>query len=687
MVRRIAPSPDEPDGPALERTLELVELGIAGMYDWKARGVKHALALFGSRAAALLTVGRFVPFALLSPLRQDAMLARWAESPLGPQRTVFQLLRRLTLLAHYERPEVQAGIGYLGPFFQRTRAVAWEGSLAGIERDDEPVARVDDASRTLAAPGAEQGTGKAAEVGARREALAFRDAPTASSSPDQILTADVVVIGTGAGGAVAAARLSEAGWDVVILESGSHRESGDFDEHEHTMREQLYAERGLRATDDLSVAMLQGECVGGSTTVNWMIMLRTPDYVLEEWSTEHGVTGLSSRELRPVFERIESETHARRVPEDAHSPANRILLDGAQALGWRARSAMINARGCVRSGFCGQGCRYGAKQSALVTYMPRALAAGARLVANARADRIELLERGGRRAKKRVHAQLRDPATGRVRDMVRIDAPLVIVAAGAVETPVLLQRSGMGGGGVGRFLRLHPTTAVVGVHDRDIYAAGGIPLSAVCDHFLDRDRSGYGYWIECPPLHPGIGAVATPGVGAEHRAIMTRFRNMAPMIALVRDGANRGQSNGSVMLDRQGRTRISYRLGREDGAHLRAGIEAAARLQLAAGAHEVVTLHTRPPRIRHPRDLDAIQELPIGPNQIGLFSAHVNGTCRMSTDPRTSGTTPDGERHGVPGVYVCDGSLLPTAPGVNPQETIMAIATVLAERIVARGAV
>ncbi len=664
----------------VERTIELVELKIAGMPDWKARAVSHALALFGSRAAALLTVGRLLPFEKLSPVQQDAMLARWADSPLGAQRTVFQLLRRLTLLSHYERPEVQAGIGYLGPFFERARAVAWEGSLAGIERDDEPVAREEDASRQRAAA--------AADGSAHRDAHAARHAAAADATlSDRTLTADVVVIGTGAGGAVAAARLAEAGFDVVILEAGTHHDAADFDERERTMREQLYAERGLRATDDLGVAILQGESVGGSTTVNWMIMLRTPDYVLEEWSAEHGVTGLSSRELRPVFERIESETHARRVPEDAHSPANRILLDGAQALGWRARSVVINARGCVRSGFCGQGCRYGAKQSTLVTFVPRALAAGARLVANARVERIELLERGGRRARKRVHVQLRDPLTGIARSRMRVDAPLVIVAAGAVETPVLLQRSGMGGGGVGQYLRLHPTTAVVGLHDRDIYAAGGVPLSAVCDHFLDRDPSGYGYWIECPPLHPGIGAVATPGFGTEHRALMTRFRRMAPMIALVRDGADRARSNGSVTLDRRGRTHIRYRLGRADGAHLRAGIEAAARLQLAAGAREVVTLHTRPPRIRHPRDLDTIRELPVGANQIGLFSAHVNGTCRMGTDPRTSGTTPDGERHGVPGVYVCDGSLLPTAPGVNPQETIMAIATVLAERIAGRGAV
>src|SRR5206468_7535326 len=205
--------------------------------------------------------------------------------------------------------------------------------------------------------------------------------------------------------------------------------------------------------------------------------------------------GMGPADLAPVFDLVERETHSQPVPEDAHNPPNRILLDGARALGWSAFSGTINARGCVRCGMCGLGCRYRARQGPSAVYLPRALAAGARLYADVRADRIEVAGRGGPAPLKRVHATVLDRTTGRPRGRVRVEAPIVVVAGGAVETPALLQRSGLGGGGVGRFLRLHPTTAVIGRHPRTLYGAGGIPLSAVCDEFL-RGDDGYGFWME-----------------------------------------------------------------------------------------------------------------------------------------------------------------------------------------------
>jgi choline dehydrogenase-like flavoprotein len=399
---------------------------------------------------------------------------------------------------------------------------------------------------------------------------------------------------------------------------------------------------------------------------------------------------MSAAEMRPVFERVERDVHARVVPDDAHSPNNRLLLDGARALGWRAGAVMINARGCVRSGFCGMGCRYDARQGTLATYVPRAVAAGARLIPDARAERIEVVGRGNgstaieRHAPsplKRVTVSILDPRTRRPKRSISIEAPVVVLAAGAIGTPALLQRSGLGGGGVGRFLRLHPTTAVFGLHDREVYAAAGIPQSVMCEEHLRRDANGYGYWIECPPMHPMLAAVAGSGFGVEHRAMMLEFPRTASLIALVRDGADREMSNGSVQVDRGERVRIRYRLGPADTRHTIEAIESTARLHLAAGAREVVTLHTEPYRIRSERDLVAMRSRALAPNDVALFSAHVNGTCRIGTDPRTSGATPDGERHGVRGLYICDGSLFPTAPGVNPQETIMALGLVMAERV------
>jgi choline dehydrogenase-like flavoprotein len=556
---------------------------------------------------------------------------------------------------------------------QRVPRVPWEGPLPGEPRDDEPVARGMMVLPTRLSP----------------TPVPRGVVPATALHADVQRTADVVVIGTGAGGAVTAARLAEAGFDVVMLESGAYRTGADFDEREAELTEQLYADGALRTTDDASVALVQGDTVGGSTTVNWMIMLRTPDFVLEQWAAEHGVYGMLPHDMRAVFERVEREVHATAVPEDAHSANNRIVLDGARSLGWKVSTANINAAHCVRCGFCGVGCRHNAKQSTLVTFVPRALAAGATLYADAHVNRIEVRERdtgSGTPPLKRVHATVRDAHSGQPARTLTIDAPIVVVAGGAIGTPALLQRSGLGGGGVGHWLRLHPTTAVWGRYDREIVTSTGIPLTTMCDEHLRWRGTNYGFWIETPPMHPSFTAAAMPGFGAPHSALMSSFNQLGVLIGLTRDGAERTRSSGRVRVNRRGETSITYALTPEDQRRVRASLSATAQLHFAAGAREVGTMHTQPLVVRSAAEVGRLEEGPVGPNHIGLFSAHVNGTCRMGTNPATSGATPEGERHGVRGLYISDGSLLPTALGVNPQETIMSIATVLAERMVARHA-
>ncbi|HYW32028.1 MAG TPA: GMC family oxidoreductase [Gemmatimonas sp.] len=626
--------------------------------------------LLGSRAAVLVAIGQPRRFSALSAADRTRCFEAYGTSSLPALRSAYEAVRRLVLAVHYADTDVAASTGYDGPMHTRTPRVAWEGALAGTERDSEPVAR-ELTHRTAPAP----------------RAMPRGVLPPAAGTGDTHRTADVVVIGTGAGGAVTAARLAAAGFDTVLLEEGAYHLPSDFTEAEAKLTETLYADGALRTTDDLSVALVQGRSVGGSTTVNWMIMLRTPDRVLEEWYRDHGTVGMLPADMAPAFDRIEARVHARAVPADAHSANNRIVLDGAAALGWRASSAIINAHGCIRCGFCGVGCRHDAKQSTLVTYVPDALERGATLYTGAHADRIELRERQGSvstPARKRVHARVTG-ADGVSHTLV-IDAPLVVIAAGAIGTPVLLQRSGLGGGGVGSWMRLHPTTAVFGRYARDIVSSTGIPLSTICDEFSEWNGSPYGFWIECPPMHPSFSAAAMPGFGATHAARMATMRQQGVLIALTRDGAQRLHSSGRVRAGRDGAVGIRYRLTDADRARVRASVTAAARLHLAAGAIEAGTLHTNPVICRTERDIQLLGSAAYGPNRIGLFSAHVNGTCRMGTDPATSGATPDGERHGVRGLYITDGSLLPTAPGVNPQETIMAVATVLADRIVDRHA-
>ena len=634
-----------------------------------------ALSVIGSRVGGLLVNGRPRRFADHFSDERKRVFDRWGVSGWPVARSVHQALRRLILTTYYTTPEANASLGIRAPLHTRTPEFAWEGPLPGDHsRDEEPIARE--------------------SIGNREWTIHPRRSPTylaviapAELSGELSLTADVVVIGSGAGGAVAAVRFAEAGRDVVILEEGEYLRDEDFTENEGEMVPRLFAEQAMRATADASVSLLQGGAVGGGTTVNWMLMLRPMDHVLEEWALRLRLPGFTAGELAPHLDRVGEEVHARMVPDDAHSPVNRAIVDGASALGWRARPAMINARECVRAGTCSLGCRFGAKQDARLVWLPRALAAGARLYAGASVERIEIIDRSGRvdggsPPRKRVRAMVRDPRTGEVRGQLTIEAPIVVLAAGAVGTPVILQRSGLGGGGVGQYLRLHPTTAVMGHYDQQTYPLAGIPQSVVCDEFIQRDGNSYGFWIESPALLPALASAALPGFGAAHRTLMKKLTNTNAFIVLVRDGSGTDASMGSVILERNGRVRIRHRLSPADRDNLRLGVEAAARLHLAAGAREAVSLHTPLLTATDEHGLGAMRNASVAPNRLGLFSAHVNGTCRLGVNPSSSGCSPTGERHGARGLYVMDGSLLPTAPGVNPQWTIMAMASLLAERAV-----
>jgi choline dehydrogenase-like flavoprotein len=666
LCRRIVPSAYEADPPT--DICAHVEARIAALDASMRRDLLGALHFFDHPITGMLLSGRPRRFSTLPAAEQDAMLVEWQRSSLGLRRTVFQALRRLILATYYALPESHARIGYLPALMLRAPAFPWEGASPEAGRND-PIRR---------------GTGAPMSREQRRSAALHSGiTPAARLGMDTTQRADVCVIGSGAGGAVVAARLAEAGFDVVVLEEGGHYSGTDFDDDEIRLTSQLYADGGARATDDLSVVLLQGRCIGGGTTVNWMMTLRPQPWVMHEWEREHGIELLSERSLAPALSAMEQAIHARPVPYALQNPANRVIVDGCNALGWRMLEARINADGCVRAGSCGLGCRWGAKLSAGSVMLPRAVTAGARIFCDVRADRIEVLDRGRAGSLKRVNATVVDRATREPLARITVEAPLLVLAAGAVGTPALLERSALGGGGVGRWLRLHPTTGVFGLFDRVMYATAGAPQTAVCSEFLHGD-DGYGFWIETPALRPGLAAAALPGFGTEHRAFMRDFPRLGPLIVLQRDGADRHRCSGDVRVDRSGRIRIRYRVGAADRARLVQGVQAAARLSLAAGAQHAVTLHADTALVRNDADIRSLPLRGWGPNRVGMFSAHVNGTCRMGTDPRESGCTPDGERHGVPGLFVADGSLFPTAPGVNPQLTIMALASLVADRIIDR---
>jgi choline dehydrogenase-like flavoprotein len=387
------------------------------------------------------------------------------------------------------------------------------------------------------------------------------------------------------------------------------------------------------------------------------------------------VEGLGPADLEPYFERIEKYINVQPEPETNHNPNNRIILDGAQALGYRTRANGRNARNCVKAGACGLGCPFDAKMSVDVTYVPAAVKAGATVLADCRAEKIEV---NGRM--KRVTGKILDPETRMGRLDVSIEAPVVIVSGSAINSPVLLLKSGLANSSneLGKNLTFHLTTAVVGVYDRVIYPAGGIPQSVFCDEFLNKNGDNGGFWIEAVPVYPALAALALPGFGAFHRQNMGSYRHIGASISLVKEI----DSAGRVKANKYGRASIRYELGPKDLEYVKQGIAVAARIHFAAGATKVMTLHARPTVIQSMGDVDhMLRSRRWEMNDIGFFSAHPLGTCRMAKDKRRGVVDSHCQTHDVGGLFVVDGSVTPTSLGVNPQITLLAIAEKSAEWI------
>lgn len=493
---------------------------------------------------------------------------------------------------------------------------------------------------------------------------------------------DVCVIGSGAGGAVVAARLAERGARVVVLEEGGAFTRRDFDMREETAYPRLYQERGARATADLAITVLQGRVLGGTTVVNWTTSLRVPDGVLAHWARRHGVEGLDGAALAPHFEAVERRLSIRPDDEGEVNENNRVLWDGCARLGWSRALVPRNVSGCLRLGYCGMGCPVDGKASMDRTYLPDATAAGARIYANVRVQRIEA---DGRRAAV-VHGEARDPTTdlptGR-RVVVRPRA--VVVACGAINSPALLLRSGLDPSGrTGRRTFLHPVVASVALFPRRIEGWQGAPQSVASTQFEERGQGRMGFFIETVPIHPMLAGTALGGFGAAHAEVMARLANANALIALCLDGFDEEDEGGTVSLRDDGRVRLDYPISPALWEALREGNKAMARIQLAAGAERVLSLHDPPVEIRSTADVARLDAAPWKPMRVSLYSAHPMGGCAMGRDPRRSVVGSSLRHHALDNLWVVDGSVFPTSLGVNPQLTIFALARWAADGIAAR---
>ena len=517
--------------------------------------------------------------------------------------------------------------------------------------------------------------------GAPPEALPKVVAALVPEGDEATYEADAVVVGSGAGGGVIAAALAEAGQRVIVLEAGGAFEEADFNGYELWAYQNLYWRGGPNPTADMNVSLWAGAGWGGGTAINWTNCLRTKPWVREQWARECGLEGLDTpefdRHLDAIWERISVTDRC----SDLNGPHS-LMRQGAERLGWSFKTITRNvdeSRYTADSaGLIGFGDRTGAKQSTARTFLADAREHGAELIARCFAQRV-LTESGRAAGVEALYADLETGHTARV----TVRAPRVVVACGALESPALLLRSGIGGPAAGQNLRLHPCTAVGGQYESETRAWWGTPQAALVDEFANAG-DGHGFLIEATQYATGTIAAATPFVsGAEHKQAMSEVPTGASFIGLIRD-----KGSGRVTIDEAGQAVPWYSLtDPRDVETSHRALEAQVRLHVAAGARQIGALAAGVPTWRVGDDVDRyverLKRIRLGAGGFRLFSAHQMGTCRMGSDAQTSVANPYGELHDTPGVWIGDASAFPTSSGTNPMITIMALAHRTGEAILA----
>ena len=513
-------------------------------------------------------------------------------------------------------------------------------------------------------------------------ARGWRVLDASTLTDDRALEADVVIVGTGAGGGTAAEILSAAGLSVVLVEEGPLRSSSDFRMRESDAYPELYQESAARRTRDKAIAVLQGRCVGGGTTVNWTSSFRTPAATLAHWQREYGLAGFGSADLVPWFERMEARLSI--APWTvAPNANNQTLARGAAKLGIVTPAIRRNVKGCWNLGYCGMGCPTNAKQSMLVTSIPAALERGATLITRARAlaftwhgERIESLTCAA------MDARGTTPTARRV--VVR--ARVYIAAGGAIGTPALLLRSRVPDpyGVLGRRTFLHPTLVSAAIMPERIDGYSGAPQTVYSDHYLDTlpPDGPVGFKLEAPPIHPLLTAITLPDHGGQHAQRMRELPRLQVVLALLRDGFHPDSPGGRVTLASDGTPVLDYPLTPYLWEGARRAFVAMADIQFAAGAKEVMPVHGNGPAYTTPAAARAaIASFDLRPLATSVVSAHVMGGCAMGSDPHRAVCDTDGRHHQIANLHVCDGSLFPTSIGANPQLTIYAVAARLATQL------
>jgi choline dehydrogenase-like flavoprotein len=617
---------------------------VEAMPDTRAKDVALVLKVLDSRGYGLFFSRTKSRFSELDLDGRTKLLCRWRDSPLPIKRTAFQALKRLSCFLAYTVRDGSgtnpnwADIGYPAPSVTDRQRLPDSGRISPM-----------DVTR------------------------------------DAVLTCDVCIVGSGAGGSVIAKELAADGFSILVLEEGSYETPETYDQDELGMMRKLFSEGGTASTADLSFTLLAGRGAGGGTAVNWNTCLEPPARVLREWETDFGVAGVTGPVFRSYLAEVWTSLKVN-SEESQFNGNNRALWNGCKALGYAEGSdyhlISRNAVGCrERCDFCSYGCVYGCKQSTVMNYLPAAYRGGAKFLFDTKVDYVSI-EGGVARGVRGTHR------VGSETVKVDVRAKVVVAACGGIETPALLLRSGVRDREVGRHLRLDPTVAVGGVFDHVVAPWAGPPQTVAVWKHIDLDGGYHGFWVEAAPAHPGLFAFTIPWLdGMSHKLMMRdEYSRSASAIVLLRE-----RSEGTVGIAKDGGPVVSYRLMKEDRETLETGMAEAAKILAAAGAKKVWTTHTRPvsvgdgSRLLDADDLcsfaDQVRRSGTGSNRLMLFSAHLMGSCRMSSDPSRGPTSPSGEIHTVKNLYVGDACVFPTTPAVNPMISIMAMARRTAEFI------
>ena len=491
------------------------------------------------------------------------------------------------------------------------------------------------------------------------------------------LEADVVVVGSGAGGGTIAGVLATQGKRVVVLEAGGYTPPSGYRQLEAEATATMMYRGGLPLTADGNVGLLAGWTLGGGTTVNWQNCVKPSDAVRREWAREFGLDDVATPEFDRHLEAVLARMRATDECSDLNDPHQR-MVEGAEALGWSVHTAVRNVDkekyDADVAGYTQFGDPSLAKTGTLTTYLQDAVEHGARVLVHTRADQV--CQADGRATG--VVATYTDPATGATA-RITVNAPDVVVACGALETPALLLRSGIGGPAVGKNLYLHPALGMFGVYEDEQKGWWGPPQAAVMDEFRDLG-DGYGLLVEGSQYYPGIFAFQLHrGDGKAAKEAMAKLGRMSHLLFITRD-----HTGGEVVLDERGEALHAYAVtDPRDEATIRKGIRVLAELHLAAGAQELYLNTPTVPVFHRGDDLEqwlaGIDAMHLGAGGIAMGSAHQMGTARMGTDPTTSVCGPTGELHDVQGVWIGDTSAFPTPSGANPMLTCMALAHRTAE--------